>query len=194
MELIDDFAIPLPVTVIAEMLGVPPADQVRFKQLSDLVLRSGEEMMRGRVPSPEMQAADPELRRYLEEQIQSHTTQPQTDLISGLLDATVDGERLSTREIVDTCKLLLIAGNESTTHLLGNIVLTLLEYPEALEQLRLEPERIPAAIEEVLRYRSPTQFLVRIATRDVELGDNSFARPPNPGLPRLGQSRCQPIW
>jgi len=170
MELIDDFAIPLPVTVIAEMLGVPPADQARFKQLSDLVLRSGEEMMRGRVPSPEMQAADPELRRYLEQQIQSHTTQPQADLIGGLLDATVDGERLSTREIVDTCKLLLIAGNESTTHLLGNIVLTLLEHPEAQEQLRLEPDLIPTAIEEVLRYRSPTQFLVRIATRDVELG------------------------
>ena len=170
MDLIEDFAIPLPVTVIAELLGIPPANYAKFKELSNLILLSGEEMMRGRIPSAEMQAADPELRGYLEELVAERTTHPQADLISGLVGATVDGERLSTREIVDTCKLLLIAGNESTTHFLGNAVLTLLEHPEALARLRAEPERIPSAIEEILRYRSPTQFLVRIATRDVELG------------------------
>jgi cytochrome P450 len=71
---------------------------------------------------------------------------------------------------VNNSRVLLVAGNETTTHLIGNAVLTLLEHPDLLARLRAEPQLIPAAIEEILRYRSPVQFLARIATRDVELG------------------------
>jgi cytochrome P450 len=170
MDLIGDFSIPLPVTVIAEMLGVPASDYLKFKEWSDLTILGGEEMMNRRVPAPHMVEAERALCRYLADMSQERKARPQPDLISSLVAVNIDGAYLSTEEIVETGKLLLVAGNETTTNLIGNAIVTLLEHPESLARLQAEPELMPSAIEEVLRYRPSTQFMVRMATRDVELG------------------------
>jgi cytochrome P450 len=169
MDIIADFAVPLPVTVIAEMLGVPLADQRKFKEWSDAAVLSGATILLGVEMPPELQQAGKDQRAYLHNLCEERKTSPKADLMSGLVAASLDDGQLSTDEIVGVCTLLLVAGNETTTNLIGNAVLSLLEHPDALARLRAEPKLIPAAIEEVLRYRTPNQFFARIATRDVEL-------------------------
>ncbi len=159
MDFIDDFAYPLPMLVIAELLGVPQQDRARFKVWSDAVIGAGS---MGGSSRAEMIAY---FRRIMEQRLRD----PQDDLISALLAAEVDGQRLTEQELLGFCILLLVAGNETTTHLLGNALLCFDDYPEALEELRADPALIPEAIEEVLRYRSPVQMMFRQAVADVEL-------------------------
>jgi cytochrome P450 len=110
-----------------------------------------------------------ELGRYLAEVLAQRRREPCDDLLSALLAAEIDGQRLSDPELIGFAFLLLVAGNETTTNLLGNGLLALLAHPEELARVRRDPRRIPALVEEVLRYDGPIQFLFRQATQDVEL-------------------------
>jgi cytochrome P450 len=170
MDIIPDFAFPLPITVIADLLDLPLADQDKFKRWSSALVQILELAFKGLPPEPHLLEAVEQIMEYLEAVIHERQQQPGDDLISGLATAEVDGERLTLQEIGNTCRLLLIAGHETTTNLIGNAMHLLLQHPEELRRLRAEPELLPSAIEETLRYRTPSQFFGRIATRDVELG------------------------
>jgi len=170
MDFVTDLAFALPVTVIAELLGLPAADHERFKQWSIPAIRAAEMELMGLVPAPELVQAVDALDAYLAELIAARRDRPRADLVSALLAAEVDGERLTLQEVASTCRLLLIAGFETTTNLIGNTLQLLLAHPEALAQLRADPELVPAAIEEALRFNTPFLFFARIATRDVVLG------------------------
>ena len=174
MELVADFAAPLPVSVIAEMLGVPVADRDRFRHWSDEAVRTlGDNTLDDRRRAI---AAMDELGVYLEAIADERRREPREDLLSALVRAEEAGDRLSRTELFTTCVLLLVAGNETTTKLLGNAVLALLAHPEQLALLRREPERIPAAVEELLRYDGPVQLTSRMVTEDRELRGHRLRR------------------
>jgi cytochrome P450 len=170
MDVVRDLAYPLPVTVIAEMLGVPPDDRDRFKRWTDAIV--GEPEAFRDAPDAERQLGE-----YFVQIVDQRRRQPRNDLISALLLAEVDGERLSMVELLGFCVLLLVAGNETTTNLIGNAVLCFAENPDVPKQLRETPSLLPMTIEEVLRYRSPVQALPnRVATRDVEVAGQQIKR------------------
>lgn len=160
MDIIGDLAYPLPVIVIAELLGIPARDRERFKRWSDAI-----------VGADNSGVFDPqrEMSQYFMEMIELRRKEPQDDLISDLLRAEIDGEHLTMQELLGFCILLLVAGNATTTNLIGNAFLCFDEMPEVIGQLQADPALIPAAIEEVLRYLSPVQQMYRRATQDVEL-------------------------
>jgi cytochrome P450 len=172
MDMVADFALPLPLRVIAEMLGVPIEDQLRFQRWSEVImalshaLAGSEEAERAHREFREVTA---EMRAYLEGLVEQRRAAPQDDLLTRLVQAEVDGERLTEEEILGFFQLLLSAGHETTTNLLSNAILCLLENPEQLARLRAVPELLPSAIEEVLRYRSPVQTMFRVTKRDVTL-------------------------
>lgn len=165
-DLMRSFANQLPVIVIAELLGVPPEDRVRFKRWSDGVAEglsydpTGERFRRMAV---HLQA----LTDYFAEVVAERRREPREDLISALIAAEEHGSKLTEDEIYSTLRLLLVAGNETTTNLIGNGMLALLRHPAELEKLRADPSLMPRAIEEMLRYDSPVQAVRRIAMRDM---------------------------
>jgi cytochrome P450 len=170
MDLVSDLAFTLPVTVIAELLGLPVADRDRFKQWSVPAIRAAEMELMGQVPAAELVQAVDALDAYLADLIGKRRDRPANDLVSGLLAAEVDGEKLTLQEVASTCRLLLIAGFETTANLIGNTLQLLLAHPEALAQLNASPELLPSAIEEALRFNTPFLFFARRATCDVMLG------------------------
>lgn len=165
MDIIDDLAYPLTVTIIAELLGVPVSDQERFRHWSDLL--AGVAPFDGSDFVGEMSA-------YFSRMLDERRREPREDLISSLLAAQVGGEHLSTLELLGFCILLLVAGNVTTTHLLGNAFLCFDEFPRLLEVLARDGTLLPGAIEEVLRYRSPLRFMFRVAKKDTHLGGQSI--------------------
>jgi cytochrome P450 len=161
MDIIDDLAYPLPVIVIARMLGVPPEDRANFKKWSDDVVSISEEKsIAGRAS----------LYTYFQQQVIKRRENYQDDLVGRLLKAQIDGQLLSETEIVVFCALLMTAGNETTTNLIGNALWCFDEQPEVWQQLRADRSLLPGAIEEVLRFRSPSQHIARAATEDIEFG------------------------
>ncbi|MFI5422146.1 MAG: cytochrome P450 [Nitrososphaerales archaeon] len=162
MDMITDFSDPFPVTVIAEMLGIPVADRKKFKKWSDNEIGSSDEPLATR---SEMHR---ELATYLSKTIQERKKNPRSDLISSIVTSEVDGERLSEREAVSFCILLLIAGNETTTNLLANSI-RLFSRHDSLSALHSNKSLIPSAVEEVLRYSSPVRGMFRIAVKDTEM-------------------------
>lgn len=174
-DLVTGLAQPLPIIVIAELLGIPSADRVQFKAWSDRIAQSTDLM-----PSAEtiegVRTATRELIAYFGGVIEDRRGAPREDLISALVQAESDGRRLVAEEVLAFAILLLVAGNETTTNLIGSGMQALLAHPEAMARLRAEPDRIPAAIEEMLRYDGPVQGIVRFATRDVEVGGRTIAR------------------
>jgi hypothetical protein len=167
IELVRDLAAPLPVIVIAEMLGVPLADRDRFRHWSDEAVK-----MLGDNTLAEALAATKaiqELSAYIGSVADERRREPRDDLISGLVAAEEAGDRLSTRELVSTTILLLIAGNETTTKLIGNASIALLRNPDQLELLRSEPKRVEAAVDELMRFDGPVQLTSRMVTSDTEL-------------------------
>lgn len=164
MELIGDFASPLPVTIIAEMLGVPASDYSRFRHWSDEAIRTlGDNTLDDRLRA---EAAIEELGRYLIEIAEARRREPREDLLSSLVLAEERGDQLTQTELATMCVLLLVAGNETTTKLIGNGLLALLRHRDQLALLREEPKRIPAAIDELLRFDGPVQLTSRIARED----------------------------
>jgi cytochrome P450 len=172
MDLAADFSIPLPMMVIAEMLGIPLADLPRYKRWSDDILKLSYSLFRGADEVRavgEFRAATAEMRAYLPVLLEPRRAAPKDDLLTRLLEAEVDGERLTEEEILGFFQLLLVGGQETTTNLINNAILCFLENPDELARLRAAPELLPSAIEEVLRYRSPLQWVMRTPRRDVEM-------------------------
>jgi cytochrome P450 len=174
MDMIDDLAYPLPVVVIAEMLGIPSEDRARFRVWSDQLVRSADDLFGDRKEmGPQVEGGTPLVMEgmgpYLHDIIEDRRRHPREDLISGLIAAELDGEKLSEQELMEFCSLLLVAGNVTTTNLIGNTILTLAQHPRDLARLQAQPELLPGAIEEVLRYRSPVQFMFRIVKQPVTL-------------------------
>jgi len=170
-DLIDTLAYPLPVIVIAELLGIPQQDRDLFKLWSDaIVVGPRAAGMAGRDPQQEM--SDYFLRLIEKRQRYPDGQKPGGDLISALLAAqNEEGQHLSIVDVLGFCVLLLVAGNETTTNLIGNAILCFDEDPVQWTKLRSEPEALlGSAIEEVLRYRSPVQSMYRTTTATVELG------------------------
>jgi cytochrome P450 len=160
---------PLPVIVIAELLGVSAADHTQFKQWSnDLITSFSQDMATG--PSAAGLAAKEALRGYLAEAIKQRRANPANDLISALVAARDEADALSESELLAFVVLLLLAGNETTTNLIGNGLLALCRYPDQQERLRENRELIPQAIEEMLRYDPPVQMTVRVPTVAVSVG------------------------
>jgi cytochrome P450 len=170
LDVMRDFAEPLPAIVIAELLGVPARDHRQFKQWSSELLAEGP--ARAFEPGAQERTAAlfGQLREYMRGIVAERRSAPGEDLISGMTLAQEERDALSEGELISTALLLLIAGHETTTNLIGNGLLALLRNPEQLARLRGEPELLDNAIEELLRYDSPVQATVRIATEDVAVG------------------------
>jgi len=172
VDLVEALTYPLPVIVIAEMIGVPAEDRAQFKLWSDaLVAPLGSVFFAP--PSPAMIAEQrrirAELEAYFVRLVEERRRVPKDDLLSALVQAELEGSRLSFQELLSMLILLLVAGNETTTNLIGNAALELLAHPAALAAVRRDPSLVPTAIEEVLRFASPVQMDPRLATRDVTI-------------------------
>jgi len=178
MDFVQDFAYPLPVIVIAEILGIPAADRDAFKRWSDAVVTGD-------------QSGSREMGVYFARLIEQRRAEPADDLISGLLAAQVDGEHLDTQELLGFCILLLVAGNETTTNLLANTLLCWQDAPDAYERVRSDRALLPGTIEEVLRYRSPVQSMYRVAAQEVEL-DGQVIPEGSPVLAWIGSANRDP--
>ncbi|MFC9334303.1 cytochrome P450 [Arthrobacter sp. NPDC057009] len=165
-DLIDELAYPLPVIVIAELMGIPAEDRDRFKHWSDVIVsqtQTGDQ-------TGDHSSTNREMTEYFLALIEHRRRNPGSDLISNLLEAEIEGQKLSVPELLGFCALLLVAGNETTTNLIGNAVLCFTEGAETMERLRAQPALLPQAIEEVLRYRSPVQSMYRVTAAETELG------------------------
>jgi pimeloyl-[acyl-carrier protein] synthase len=175
MDIIADLAFPLPVTVIANLLGVPLADQEMFRRWSrdlagTLELTSAEEVYR------RGSQAAAEFSIYFRELAAERRQKPQDDLLSALVAVSSEGDRLTEDELISTCILLLIAGHETTVNLIGNGTLALLRHPDQFDKLKADPSLVKSAVEELLRYESPVQLTSRIVLEDVEFGGQQFRR------------------
>jgi cytochrome P450 len=175
MDAIGQFAYPLPAIVIAKLLGAPEDAREQFMQWSKTIV----DFVGTGHPSEERARNNErtlaEFRAFLEPLIRDRRRHPQEDLMS-ILASSDEGERLSDDEIVSTCIVLLFAGHETTANLIGNGLLALLKHPEQLALLRAEPERMPAAVEELLRYDSPVQRNRRLAMEGMTFGGKQIAR------------------
>ncbi|MBX7212896.1 MAG: cytochrome P450 [Thermoflexales bacterium] len=164
-------AYPLPATVIAEMLGAPASDRDLLRKwafdVNNLHARPGQ-------PDPDIflatQRGLADFRAYLADLIAEHQRHPRNDVLSALIEARDQGDRLSEEELVSSCVTLFVAGHETTTHALCNGLIALLRHPDQLERLRAAPERLPLAFEEMLRYDTSVQRSARRITEDVEIG------------------------
>jgi pimeloyl-[acyl-carrier protein] synthase len=171
MDVIEDLAYPLPVTVICEMLGVPVDDHASIRGWSADIARSLDAIG---LPSDQDivergRTSRRALADYFRRLVPERRARPQNDLLSGLIAAEEQGDKLSQDEVIAMCLLLFIAGHETTVNLIGNGTLALLRHPEQMKKLRAEPSLIGNAVEELLRYDSPVQRTARITTTEVEL-------------------------
>jgi cytochrome P450 len=174
MDLIDDYAFPLPIIVIAELLGVSSEDRNKFREWSDAAVSGNatKEYLE-EVLIPHMQAFTDYLRALFKEK-HKHPTE---DLISALVRAEEAGEKLNEDELLGMVFLLLVAGHETTVNLIGNGVLALLQHPDQLQRLRAEPSLIKPAVEELLRYDGPVETSTeRFAKEDVVIGGTVIPR------------------
>lgn len=174
-DLIAAYAAPLPIIVIAEMLGVDPAHREDFKRWCD-GLQHAFNPARTPAQHENFMAGQNALAGYFKAQVDARRGARGDDLISGLVAAEEEGERLTEREIIATCNLLLAAGNMTTTDLIGNGVLALLQHPAELAKLRADPDLARNAVEEMLRYDSPVAQTGRITTEPREIGGVQLAK------------------
>jgi len=172
MELVRDYALPLPATVIAELLGVPAADHRKFHRWSNRLvsISSGRDLWRA------LPAALAFI-RYLRKMSERRHVSPADDLMSALVQAEEDGDKLDQDELLAMSFLLLVAGHETTVNLIASGTLALLEHPEQLEELRSDPLRVKPAVEELLRYTSPVEIATeRYARQDLEVSGTEIPR------------------
>jgi cytochrome P450 len=191
MDLVTALAYPLPVIVISEMLGVPPEDRAMFKKWSDEVVAT----LGGPFIGPDVleraRLAIDGLADYLVPIIRERRQHPRADLISALVAAEEQGQVLSEDEIFSTAILLLIAGNETTTHLIDNATYTLLKHPDQLALLREKPELIASAVEELLRFIGPVQLTGRVMKEETVIG-GQLMEPGQVGTVLLGAANHDP--
>ncbi|MGK5629432.1 cytochrome P450 [Streptomyces sp. URMC 123] len=181
VDLVEHYALPIPVAVICRMLGVPEEDRPRFRVWSDAALSTTS------LTAEEAERSREELRAYMATLIRDHRERPRQDLMTALIDARDTGDRLTERELVDLCVGILVAGHETTASQIPNFVHTLLEHPDQLALLRERPELIAGAVEELLRFvplGSGAAF-PRYATEDVEVG-GTLVRAGEPVLVAVG--------
>jgi cytochrome P450 len=166
---------PLPITIIAEMIGVDPGDQEHFRNWSHS-LASALDALAPQDVRERAYVAQEQIRAYFNEDIAAHRVSPRDDLISGLIAAQDGNDSLTTDEMISVLTLLLVAGNVTTTDLIGNGVLALLEHPDQLKKLREDPLLITNAVEEVLRYDSPVLGTGRVPLEDTEISGCPVAK------------------
>jgi cytochrome P450 len=173
IDVVGQLAYPLPVRIISELLGVPPGDHPRFAGWSASLAHSLQPRFLGSGASLDAAAdqARQEFAGYFGELIAARRARPAHDLLSELIRAEDDGQRLSEAELIATCVLLLVAGHETTVSLISNAILALLRHPDQLAALRADPGLAAAAVEETLRYDAPVQFTARVARGAMQVGD-----------------------
>lgn len=172
VDLIRDFALPLPATIIAEILGVPVEDRHKFHRWSNalMTIATNWQMLKAIFNVTAFM-------RYMRKVIHRRRADPRDDLVSALVRAEEAGDKLSENELVAMCILLLVAGHETTVNLIGNGMLALLEHPDQMQQLRSNPSLIKPAVEELLRYASPIDLATeRYAREDVALAGVTIPR------------------
>jgi cytochrome P450 len=180
-DLVEHYALPIPVAVICRMLGVPEEDRPKFRVWSDAALStsslSAEEALRNRE----------ELRAYMGELIKDHRDHPRPDLMTGLIEARDTGDRLTELELVDLCVGILVAGHETTASQIPNFLYALLEHPDQLSLLRERPDLVAGAVEELLRFvpLGSAAAFPRYAKEDVEVG-GTLVRAGEPVLVAVG--------
>ncbi|MES2177678.1 MAG: cytochrome P450 [Gemmatimonadota bacterium] len=172
MDLVADYAAPLPVLVIAELIGIPLEERTRFIRWSHAIVNLSYCIAGGEAAARVIREHAParaEMLDYITTLAEQRRAEPKDDLITRLVEAKVGEEPLSVDDLLGFFQLLLSAATETTTNLIDNAVLSFIENPEQLARLRRQPELLPSAIEEVVRYRSPGQAMFRETTCDVEL-------------------------
>jgi cytochrome P450 len=165
-DVIDSLAVPLPVTIIAEMLGVEPERRADFKRWSDSIIYHTTGSGRLDPFSDEFRRTMVELINYSQKMARRRRAEPAEDLLSVIVAEQDGAVGLTDREVFQFVALLLVAGNETTTNLIGNAVHALLRHPEACARVAADPGLVPAAVEETLRWDAPIQMVFRTATRD----------------------------
>jgi cytochrome P450 PksS len=174
MELINDFAYPLPMNVISEMLGIPVPARPQFREWARTLMNAATDPRETMNPaSAAMQEAFinyiQSFIHYIQTLVAEKRSHPGLDLVSSLVQVQEEGDTLSENELISTIWLLIAAGHETTVNLIGNSMLTLLQHPDQMQQLRSNPSLLPSAIEELLRYAGPVMIGDRWASEDVPL-------------------------
>jgi cytochrome P450 len=176
MDVIADLAYPLPAIVTAEMLGVPPGDRDQLKAWSEDFAEVLGNFQHNPDRAPRVRRSVEEMTAYFRAALRQQRTHPREGLINALLSAEQDGDRLTEEEIIANVIITMVGGQETTTNLIGNGLLTLLRHPDQLARLRAEASLIPSAVEELLRYESPSQHTARLAPDDVVLGGKQIRK------------------
>jgi cytochrome P450 len=190
-DLIEDVAYPLPVVVIAELLGVPPEERRTFHAWSAALAASLDPLVSNEMMDRASAARDG-LHDYLRSIIAERRREPRSDLISALVAVEERGDALSEPELVVMCTLLLIAGHETTVNLIGNGMLALLQHPDELQRLREDPQLIGTAVEELLRFDSPVQMTGRLVKEPLTIGGQAIQQG-DFVLPLLGAANRDPL-
>ncbi len=163
VDFVDAVSVPLPILVIADMLGVPAADRAQFRRWTDAIIEAATEL------TEENMAQSSELLAYFSAAAAERRARPGDDLLSTLVHSEIDGETLNEFDILMFCMTLLVAGNETTRNLLSHGTFALATHPDQMAALARDPALLPGAVEEMLRWATPVTSFMRIATRDTEL-------------------------
>jgi pimeloyl-[acyl-carrier protein] synthase len=176
MDIIAEFAEPLPAIVTAEMLGVPIRDHRQLKDWTAVFAEMLGNFQHNPDHVPKVLRALEEMLEYFRERVRELRAHPREGLINSLLTAEINGDRLTEEEVIANSIVTMVGGQETTTNLIGNGLLALLRYPAEMQRLCDDPELIPSAVEELLRYESPSQHTARLARTDVELGGRKIRK------------------
>jgi pimeloyl-[acyl-carrier protein] synthase len=176
MDIIAEFAEPLPAIVTAEMLGVPISDHRQLKDWTAVFAEMLGNFQHNPDHVPKVLRALEEMLEYFRERVRELRAHPSEGLINSLLTAEINGDRLTEEEVIANSIVTMVGGQETTTNLIGNGLLTLLRHPTEMQRLRDDPELVPSAVEELLRYESPSQHTARMAPCDVELGGRKIKK------------------
>lgn len=183
MELVRDLAYPLPVSIVAELLGIHATDLYRFRKWADLLIKSSSGRVTQLFSADNLLQLQADMAPYLYKFIDIRRKSPSDDLISNLLEGSICEDKISELEIISFCSVFLIAGYITTVALIGNTVLSLLQNPNELDKVKAKPDLISSAVEESLRHRSPNQVLFRFATKDVNFREH-----------RIISGQCICVW